>query len=391
MAGLRRILVSLSIVWATVLVAWGPARAEEPAVVKALLDGFELRSQVRPTYQSIDTGGDGAITVKGLAFTFAEGLDLRYDVETVTLKGVAEVGDNRFEVMSADASGVSFRFAGETVVAIPAVQSTGIFVRGLPQSPSDFDRFMAGSTIAREMTIPQIVILIAEKSLTVENVHTTFEGDPWAYNGTQRMTISRLGVPADILAMAGEEVPFGQLGYTSMEFSSDSTLQIDMSGQSVSMGFDMGFTGKDMGTFRMVGNFAGIPFALLQAASSEPALDEEQMMALAANISVSSLKVGFVDSSLTTRLIDFFATTQNMDRAQIIATAAASVQIGLTELKNQDFTNKVIAAVNAFLATPGSIYLLAAALPVRIEEVMQAGEDPAALMNLLQVDVKANE
>jgi hypothetical protein len=391
MAGLRRILVSLSIVWATVLVAAGPARAEEPAVVKALLDGFELRTQLRPTYQSIDTGSDGTITVKGLAFTFAEGLDLRYDIDTVTLKGVVEVGDNRFEVMSADASGVSFSFDGQTVVAIPAVQSTGIFVRGLPQSPSDFDRFMAGSTIAREMTIPRIVILIAEKSLTMENVHATFEGDPWAYNGTQRMTISRLGVPEDILTMAGEEVPFAQLGYTSMEFSSDSTMQFDMSGPSVSMGFDMGFTGKNMGTLRMVGNFADIPFELLRTASSEPALDEEQMIALAANISVSGLKVGFVDGSLTDRLIDFFAATQNMDRAQIITTAAAWVQIGLLELKNQNFTNKAIAAVNAFLTAPGSIYLLAAALPIRIEQFMQAGEDPMALVSLLQVDVQANQ
>jgi hypothetical protein len=157
------------------------------------------------------------------------------------------------------------------------------------------------------------------------------------------------------------------------------------------MGFDMGFTGKNMGTLRMVGNFADIPFELLRTASSEPALDEEQMIALAANISVSGLKVGFVDGSLTDRLIDFFAATQNMDRAQIITTAAAWVQIGLLELKNQNFTNKAIAAVNAFLTAPGSIYLLAAALPIRIEQFMQAGEDPMALVSLLQVDVQANQ
>jgi len=80
-----------------------------------------------------------------------------------------------------------------------------------------------------------------------------------------------------------------------------------------------------------------------------------------------------------------------MDRAQMIATAAATIQLSLTELKNQDFTNMVIAAVNAFLSAPGSISVDAAPAPIKVEQFMQASQDPAALISLLQVDVKANQ
>jgi hypothetical protein len=390
MSSLRRLPVSSSLAFIVLLAAPGAAWAEEPPVVKALLDGIALSYQSRPTYKSIDTGGDGTITIKGLVFNFPQDLGVQYEVESITFGGVSEAGEGRFEVANATYSGMTFKFNGQMVAAIPTITSSQLFVRAAPDNPTAYDKVLASSTIARELTIPEVVILIAEKSLTVENIHMTFEGDPWAYSGTQRATVGRFVVPQDIIALAGDDLPLGQLGYTSIELSSESTFQFHFTPEAMSFGFDMGLTAKDMGTLHMAGTFTDIPFALIEAAEKADSNDD-QILQLTSNIAVSGLKVGFTDGSLTNRLIDFFAASQNMDRAQIIATAAASVQLGLTELKNQDFTNRVIAAVNSFLASPASIHVQAAMAPVKVEQFIQAGEDPAALMNLLQVEVKANE
>ena len=392
MAAVSRLMMSLLL--AGVLFGTTPVavRAEEPAVVKSLLDGYALNLATRPTYQSIDTGPDGTITIKGFSFGASEGVSVQYDIETMTLKGVSETGAEGYEIASADYTGTTLKIAGEMVAAIPAINMSGFIVRAVPDNPSEFQKMVAASGLARASTIPQTIVLVAGKSLTIENIHTTFEGDPWAYDGTQHISIGRVRVPQEILAMGGDQMPLRQLGYKDLEFSSESTVKINFTPDNLSFAFDMGLTGKDMGTLRISADIADIPFALIKAARQDQQKpDPDKLLALANGIAVSNLSVAFSDASLTNRLIDFLAASQKMDRAQIIASAAASVQLGLTDLKNQDFTNKVIAAVNAFLATPGSLRVIAATVPVKVQQFIESDGDPTALLKLLQVDVQANQ
>ncbi len=392
MARLRRLVVSLSLAGALGAQLSVPARADEPAVVKTLLDAYALNLNVRPTYKSIDTGSDGTITVNGFSFTYPEGMNFQYDVEKIVLKGVTEMPGKGFEVADANYDGMTFKLAGQMVAAIPAITMSGLSVRAVPENPTTFQKTFASSSLARETTIPEVVVLIGDKSLSIKNIHMTFEGDPWAYNGTQHMTLGELVVPDNILAMAGDQMPLKQLGYTSLTFSSDSTLKFDFTPQSLSFNMNVRLTGKDMGTIHIAGNIGDIPMALIEAAQKgKDNEDPAKLLALANGITVSGLSIGFSDASLTNRLLDFFAAAQKMDRAQIIATAAATVQLSLTALKNQEFTNKVIAAVNSFLSAPGTISVDAAPAPIKVEQVMQASQDPTALMSLLQVDVTAHQ
>ena len=392
MARLRRLVVSLSFTAALAVQLSVPAQAEEPAVVKTLLDAYALNLNIRPTYKSIDTGSDGTITVNGFSFAYAEGMNFQYDVEKIALKGVTEMPGKGFEVADASYDGMTFKIGGQMVAAIPAITMRGLYVHAVPENPTAFEKAFASSSVAREATIPEVVILIGDKSLSVKNIHMTFEGDAWAYNGTQHMTLGELAVPDEILAMAGDQVPLKQLGYTSLSFSSDTTVKFDFTPQSLSFDMNLGLTGKDMGTIHIAANVAGIPMALVEAAQKGKENDDPaKLLALTNGITVSGLSVSFSDASLTNRLLDFFAAAQKMDRAQMIATAAATIQLSLTELKNQDFTNMVIAAVNAFLSAPGSISVDAAPAPIKVEQFMQASQDPAALISLLQVDVKANQ
>ena len=392
MAVVSRLMMSLLLAGGLLGTTPVASRAEEPAVVKTLLDSYTLNLPARPTYQSIETGPDGTITIKGLSFGASEGVSVQYDIETMTLKGVSEVGAEGFEIASADYTGTTFKIDGEMVAAIPAINMNGLIVHAVPDNPSEFQKMIAASGLARESTVPQVVVLVAGKSLTIENIHTTFRGDPWAYDGTQHITIGRVAVPQEILAMGGDQMPLRQLGYKDLEFSSNSTVRVNFTPQNLSFAFDMGLTGKDMGTLRISADIADVPLTLIEVASQgKENADPDKLLALANGITVSNLSVGFSDASLTNRLLDFFSASQKMDRAQLIATAAASVQLGLIDLKNQDFTNKVITAVNAFLAAPGSLRVIAATVPVKVQQLLQSDGNPAALLQLLQVDVQANQ
>jgi len=392
MATVRRLMLSALLAGGLVGAAPVAGRADEPAVVKTLLDGYAFNLQVRPTYQSIETAPDGTITIKGLTFSAPEGVNAHCDAETVTLKGVNAVADQGFEVANADYAGMTCKLDGEMVAAVPAINMTGYIVRALSHNPTELQKAFASSTMARTSTVPQAVVLFAGKSLTIEKIATSFDGNPWSYNGTQHVSIGRVAIPKDILAMGGDQMPLKQLGYSDLEFSSDSTVKVDFTPKAMSFTFDLGLTGKDMGTLHIAASVADLPLALIDAArNSENKPDPEKLVALANGISVSDLRLSFSDSSLTNRLIDFFAASQKMDRAQIIASTAASIQLALIDLKNQDFTNKVIAAVSAFLTTPGSLRVIAAAAPVKVEQMLQSENDPAALLKLLQVDVQANQ
>lgn len=392
MAVISRFIFTLLLAGVLLGAAPGASRAEEPPVVKTMLDAYALNLPARPTYQSIETGPDGTITIKGFSFGASEGVSVQYDIETMTLKGVSEAGGRGFEVANADYAGTTFKIAGEMVAAIPAINMSGFIVRAVPDSPSDFQKAIAASGLARETDIPQVIILVGGKSLTIENIHFSFEGDAWAYDGTQHISIGRVAVPQEILAMAGDQMPLKQLGYKDLEFSSDSTVKVNFTPENLSFAFDMGLTGKDMGTLRISANIADVPFALIEAArAGKDKADPEKLAALANDIAVSDLSVGFADASLTNRLLDFFSASQKMGRAQLIASAAASVQLGLTDLKNQDFTNKVITAVNTFLAAPGSLRVVAATAPVKVQQLLQSDGDPVVLLRLLQVDVQANQ
>jgi len=392
MTAVSRLMMSVLLAGGLVVVTSIAGRADEPAVVKTLLDGYAFSLHARPTYQSIDTAPDGAITIKGLAFSAPEGLNARCDAETVVLKGVSAVGAQGFEVARANYGGMTCKLAGEMVASIPAINMSGYIVRAIPDSPTELQKAFASSSMARKSTIPQVMVHIAGKSFTIENINSTFDGDPWTYDGTQHVTIGRVVIPQEILAMNGDQMPLKQLGYKDLEFSSDSTFKVAFAPQTMSFNFDVGLTGKDMGTLHISASVADVPLALIEAArNGQDKPDPDKLLALTNGITISNLSVGFSDASLTNRLVDFFAANQKMDRTQIIASAAASIQLGLNDLKNQDFTNKVIAAISAFLTTPGSLRVGAATVPVTVQQLIKSDSDPGALLKLLQVDVQANQ
>jgi hypothetical protein len=110
-------------------------------------------------------------------------------------------------------------------------------------------------------------------------------------------------------------------------------------------------------------------------------------------MTIDNFMLRFEDASLTKRLIAYAAKMQGMDEETMIANLGAMVQIGLSSLKNPEFTASAVTAINTFLKDPRSITLsVAPAKPVTVQELMTLNpQDPGAAIKLLGVTLKANE
>jgi hypothetical protein len=126
---------------------------------------------------------------------------------------------------------------------------------------------------------------------------------------------------------------------------------------------------------------------------SEGSQDFTKLMPMVQGIQVNRLVLRFEDQSLTKRLLPLVAAMQGMDEQTFVASAGAVVQLALLQLKNQAFTEKAVAAVNAYLKDPRSITIAAKpAQPVTVMQVMSLdAANPGAAIDQLGVSVTAND
>ena len=102
----------------------------------------------------------------------------------------------------------------------------------------------------------------------------------------------------------------------------------------------------------------------------------------------------FEDQSITKKILPLIAAMQGMDEATLWSPMPApSLQLGLAELKNPAFTEKSVAAVNAYLKDPRSITILAKpAQPVTVMQLMPLDpNNPGAAIDQLGVSISAND
>ena len=121
--------------------------AEEPPVVRALLDSTAITAADRPTYASLDVAADGTITLRDFITTFEADDDpdiaMSYEVGTLVLSGVSEIAAGLFEVETAEWSQVEVTVGGESAAAIPLITAGSLYIRQPAKEPSALDRLRA--------------------------------------------------------------------------------------------------------------------------------------------------------------------------------------------------------------------------------------------------------
>jgi len=380
--------------------------AEEPPVVRALLDSTALTAADRPTYGSLEVAADGTVTLSDFTTTFKADDDpdiaMSYEVETLVLSGVSEIAAGLFEVATAEWSGIEVTVGGESTAAIPLITAGSLYIQQPGKEPSAIDRLRASNVLAREFAIPEALVLVEDQAVVLEDLSGTWDGDPMTGSGTSNFSARRIHVPGTVFDEGDN--PLAMAGYDDLELSVSGSTTTAYTADAV--GFDLAMTinGRDVGSLIIELGADGIPLALFSAVDTES--DPDALMPFADNVSLKRARIRFEDDSLTGRILSLLAESEGTDVESLVAEGTAGLEVMLAEFLEPDLARQVSEALTTYLNDPRSItFALSPAQPVSFAQVMAglsdlAGvpydgdvprDDPVNLIDLLRPTITAND
>jgi len=379
--------------------------ADEPPVVQAIFQTWGQQFQAKPSFQNLATDSAGNITIDGITAKIvsddpAQPGTLTIDIGKMQMAGVADQGGGMFEIASTRYADLVVTFAAPdgTAFAVKMPESVveGWYVTTLGPSPTPMQIMRASMNVARRMTSGKITIDASGQTMTIDGYDSTWDGDPATGAGKFDMKVSNIAIPEQMIASIDPTGELKKLGYPSLSFDSGGTGNLTVNGDTMGLDVDFYLLGRDAGTLKVAFATANVPIAVYAEFAnpgSKKDPDFNKMMPQLMAVTVSKLLLRFEDASLTKRLLPMLAKQQNMDEATFVASAGAMLQIGLAQLKNQPFTDSVVAAVTSFLKDPKSITLtLQPSQPVQVQQIMSLDPaNPGAAIDSLGVKIIAND
>ena len=365
----------------------------EPPVVRALIESAAINADARPTYDSLDIAPDGTITLSGYRATYRSegdtGQALSFTVNTLLLSDVTETGIGLFEVGAAEWRHTTVTADDESLAAIPLVTAKSLFIHQPGKELTALQRIRASNALAREFSIPEALVLVGGQSIVFEGMSGTWDGDPVTGGGTSRFSARRIHVPGAVFQ--GGDNPLAMAGYDALELAIDGTSIATYSDEEVGFDLEMRLDGRDIGRLIVELGADGIPLALFGALDTE-APDPDALLPYAEGISLKRARFRFEDASLTARLLALMAEAENTDVASFVADGTQGLDAMLAGTLDPAHARQVSAALTAYLNEPKSItFALAPSQPVHFAQIMAMVQDPAALIELLQMSVTAND
>ena len=378
--------------WAAVGLTTAARAAEEPPVVRALLDSTALTAADRPTYGSLDVAADGTITLTDVATTFEDESDpetaMSYEIGTLVLSGVSEIAAGLFEVTTAEWSRIEVTVGGESAAAIPLITAGSLYIQQPGNEPSAVDRLRASSVLAREFAMPEAVVLVNDQPVVLEDLRGTWDGDPKTGSGTSDFSARRIHVPGAVFDEGDN--PLAMAGYDELELSMSGTTTTTYTDDAVGFDLEMRINGRDVGSLIVELGADGIPLALFSAVDTEA--DPDDLMPFADDVSLKRARIRFEDDSLTGRILSLMAESEGTDVESFVAEGTAGLDMMLAEFLEPDLAREVSDALTAYLNDPRSItFALTPAQPVNFAQVMAGMENPVGLIDLLRPSITAND
>lgn len=380
--------VLFSMVWTTGL---GRA-AEEPPVVRALLDSAAVTATDRPIYENLEVAADGTITLTGFRTRFEAEDDpdssMSFEVASLVLADVTEIAAGIFEVGSAEWSRTTVTAAGESVAAIPLMTARSLYIYQPSDEPTAIERIRTSNVLAKEFAMPEALVLVAGQSIVIEGVNGTWDGDPKTGAGTSQFSAQRIHIPGALFE--GEENPLAMAGYSELTLAVEGSSVTSYSDEAIGFEMDMRIDGRDVGSLIVELAADGIPLALFAEIDAET--DPDALLGFTEGVSLQRARIRFEDDSLTSRLLSLMAEEEGTDVESFVAKGTEGLEPMLAEALDPELARQVSAALTAYLNDPRSITVaLAPAQPINLAQVMAGLEDPAALIELLQLRVTAND
>lgn len=272
----------------------------------------------------------------------------------------------------------------------------------------DIETLMNASFYDRISAGPFSVAVDGTEVVTLESVEAWMDPDSQADTILSGFSLTGLSV-----ALSEIEEPEAQEVFETLELE---TLGFDMAAEA-SWNFATGvmavedatLTFEDLGSLSFSGAVTGYTEAFyrdimkinrkLAEMSADQTIPDEQMdayteatLAKMAELKLARASLRYDDASLFMKVVDLAAAEQGTDGATLLQGIKFSVPMMLMEVDNPPFVTMISTALNAFIDAPGNIAVSAAPdEPVGVDVMMAAEEDPMVLIDLLNVQVTANQ
>jgi hypothetical protein len=382
-----------------------PAEAADlPDVVRVLFDNWKTQSQIEPTYDSINDDGSGNIIINKLSVAKAPGdgnPGMKMTIDEIGLMGVSDEGNGLYAIDTASFTGINMALVDSAgaafTVSMPKGSVESWYVKDPGDSPAPETALRASMNVARKMSSGPITIETMGHTITSDGYVSTWDGDPITGAGNFTGKLANVVIPESALTQIDPSGSLKQLGYSSLTFDIEGDGKMDIAQDKIGLSFNFAYIGKDMGALRFSVGANDIPIGVYgelqnaRAAGKEP--DFAALMPELQNVLLSGLTLRFEDNSITKKVLPMAAAMQGMDEAAMVANAGAMLQLGLTQLNNQVFTDQAVSAVNSFLKNPGSITIeVKPAAPIKVQELMTLNPAaPGEAITKLGVSVTAND
>jgi len=382
-----------------------PARAQDvPPVVTAIFKSWETQLKATPAYDKIETDSSGNVTISNVAATASAqdpGTTMKLSIGSIALENVATEAEGLIAVGAATFSDTKLEFTGPQnksfVIDIPKASAEDWYVAVLGANPTPLQVFRGSMGIAKKMTSGEIKITAEGQTFTAKGIESACSGDPVTGAGKTTMSFNDLVIPESAIALQDPAGQLKALGYSGLTLNAGGEGEFTVTGESFGMSGTINIASKDMAGLTFSYGASYIPIAVMaemQAAqkSGRPP-DFNMLMPQLMNVSLSGFTVRFEDASITNKVLPIIAQMQGMDQAAMVANAGAMMQLSLMQLRNQAFTDQVVAAVNSLLKDPKSFTVsFKPAAPVKVEQVMALDPaNPGSAVDVLGVAVTAND
>jgi len=376
----------------------------------------EKQSNVTFTYDSVEEGSDGSVTISGMEFAPVPGAGVDTDdfkqkaPITLNLEDVQENADGSYMIGKSMASDMSFAVE-DAEIAIASFAETNIHV------PASADLAVLSGWGYGEST-------------EVKDISVTFDGDKLLTidDASAKQNFNEARTKADYLAdITGISLDLSQIddlkpearatleeldllkttstftisGNWDLESGDFNVATYSLSTENVgTLDFGMALTGVTLETMETLQKISEIAQSEeMEDAPADGASSEQEnpyqaeLMQLGQSIGVSGLSIQFTDDSITNRLIQTIAKEKNLSTDALIAEWKGQMTAGLAGLEMPDLAASISSAVDSYLADPQSFSVsIKPQMQMPVLAVVMAGAAaPKAIPQLLNLEIKANQ
>lgn len=367
-----------------------PAAAFDPTG-NVVADAF-LSTLERGGYGEVRADGvrrdGGAIVLDGVSATAAPEVGQTLTIGTVAIAGGAVNGDNALvadritygSVAVTDADGGTTSTIGSVTIERPLFSTDAAEpVTGVTTLLGAFDHVELADVVANAPDRSPVRVRTIAATVDERDIDRAAAGS-FAVSGLV-FDVSAWDEPAESQMKA--------LGYAelSMDLSGKGRWEA-ATGRAVVEGLTVGVA--DLGTLTLDAAMDGLTRSALAGFQGSGG-DMAQLLPLLQAVTLSGITLRYVDAGLTPRLVADAAKRASVPPEALVQGLVATIPDALAILGSPAFTEKVAAAAETFLNSPGTLLVRATpAEPVSMAQVVGAAlMSPASLPGLLNLDVSA--